>query len=39
MQRLIKIGQMVRNLEDKCPIGTTLFREFAELPTRGELAQ
>jgi len=30
MQRLVKIGQMVRNLEEECPIGTSLFRQFAD---------
>ena len=39
MQSLVKIGQMVRNLEEECPIGTTLIRPFAYLPSRGDLSQ
>jgi len=39
MQRPGKIGQMVRNLEEECPIGTTLFRQFAHFPARGDLSQ
>jgi len=34
MQRLVKIGQIVRNLEEECPISTTSFRQFADFPSR-----
>ena len=39
MQRLVKIGQMVRSQEEECPIGTTLFRQFADFPSRADLSQ
>jgi hypothetical protein len=39
MQRIVKIGQMVRNLEEECPTGTIFFRQLADFPSRGYLSQ